>query len=60
LQGSLIAYPLGGLRDAILDKFNISDSESLEGAAIIFADFGPVLSDHPVVQVMLFVVYNAY
>jgi len=29
--------PLGGLRDAIPGKFNISDTKSLEGAAIIFA-----------------------
>jgi len=29
--------PLGGLRDAILEKFSISDPERLEGAAIIFA-----------------------
>ncbi|HDS6525794.1 TPA: hypothetical protein QH070_001551 [Klebsiella aerogenes] len=32
-----VGIPLGDLRDAIIEKFNISDSESLEGAAIIFA-----------------------
>lgn len=32
-----VGIPLGGLRDTILEKFSISDSESLEGAAIIFA-----------------------
>ena len=32
-----VGIPLGDLRDAILEKFSISDSESLEGPAIIFA-----------------------
>ncbi|MGV2813869.1 hypothetical protein [Enterobacter cancerogenus] len=32
-----VGIPLGDLRDAIIEKFNISDSESLEGAEIIFA-----------------------
>ena len=32
-----VGIPLGSLRDIILEKFNISDAESLEGAAIIFA-----------------------
>lgn len=32
-----IGIPLGHLRNAILEKFNISDAECLEGAAIIFA-----------------------
>ncbi|CAI2160863.1 Uncharacterised protein [Serratia quinivorans] len=32
-----VGIPLGSLRDFILEKFNISDAESLEGAAIIFA-----------------------
>jgi 5'(3')-deoxyribonucleotidase len=31
-----VGITLGDLRDAIIEKFNISDSESLEGAAIIF------------------------
>ncbi|MEX9225919.1 hypothetical protein AB7W58_23230 [Providencia rettgeri] len=31
-----IGIPLGNLRESILEKFKISDAESLEGAAIIF------------------------
>lgn len=32
-----VGIPLGNLRKSIIDKFNISDAESLEGAAIIFS-----------------------